>query len=595
VNFTTLDPRDVWQDEAAKLPVLVSHLEKFKRIVKGAKPDRISHVSMDLNRFNKREFAFDFEIAHERVLSAAFGWSGPQQTSAASFNLQTMAWRDEFRRIFSGASLVVVQNGAFDLPYLEKHCGIRDVTAWDTMWAGYLLQPDGRRGLSHLVSLSLDVEAWKHRRAEDLLRYNDFDAGYTWILYQRLRKKLAETSQLEFFEKRLMPLLNAVVIPLDQRGLTVDEFARRKLLGEGVVEEWLARLLRHCEEAGLSPPLTKKKTFSHARAKTLLGNLGLELPRSPTTGRPTLDRSALRRLQLQDTTGTVVLLLEQSMLKERKSQLTFKINGDGRVRPRYVMGGKVFSDEPGASRAKPEQTSYHLASREPNLQAIPFKEIFIVSHPEWWLVEASVPELETRLLAEFASDDRLQEALDGDLYLHTLFEVDQLCGLYGLRTGTGPASGVEEVRRGFLGWCRRMGFRKLAGRYGLDSKRAKTLLQALDHLYRPCVEFWARQTAQARSEGKLTNRYGRRRLFPIVVEEEAAGFLVKSTAADLLFEAQLELRLGEGHLLAVSGSSTLAEGPDRKELAERLREAFKSVFKGLPLEIRSGKNWGELK
>jgi hypothetical protein len=84
-------------------------------------------------------------------------------------------------------------------------------------------------------------------------------------------------------------------------------------------------------------------------------------------------------------------------------------------------------------------------------------------------------------------------------------------------------------------------------------------------------------------------------LFPIVVEEEAAGFLVKSTAADLLFAAQLELRLGEGHLLAVSGSSTLAEGPDRKELAERLREAFKSVFKGLPLEIRSGKNWGELK
>jgi hypothetical protein len=258
------------------------------------------------------------------------------------------------------------------------------------------------------------------------------------------------------------------------------------------------------------------------------------------------------------------------------------------------MGGKVFSNEPGASRAKPEQTSYHLASREPNLQAIPFREIFIPSHPSWWLVEASVPELETRLLAEFAGDDRLKEALDGDLYLHTLFEVDQLCGLYGLRTGTGPASGVEEVRRALLGWSRRMGFRKLAGRYGLESKRAKSLLQALDHLYRPCVEFWAAQSAAARSQGFLTNRYDRRRLFPIVVEEEAAGFLVKSTAADMLFEAQLRLR-GEGHLLAVSGSSTLAEGPDRKELAKRFREAFKPVFKGLPLVIRSGKNWGEMK
>ena len=140
-----------------------------------------------------------------------------------------------------------------------------------------------------------------------------------------------------------------------------------------------------------------------------------------------------------------------------------------------------------------------------------------------------------------------------------------------------------------------MGFRKLAGRYGLDSKRSKTLLQALDHLYRGCVEFWGRQTAAARSEGKLTNRYGRRRDFPIVVEEEAAGFLVKSTAADMLFEAQAGLALGEGHLLAVQGSSTLAEGPNRQELANDFRKSFKSVFKGFPLEITSGKNWGELK
>lgn len=602
VNFTTLDPRDVWRDEAARLPVLVSHLEKFKRIVLGQKPDRISHVLVNLNKFSKREFSFDFETAHDRILSASFGYERDGHAYAASFNLQAMEWRDDFRRIFGEATRVVVQNGAFDLPYLEKHCGITNVPVWDTMWAGYLLRPDGRRGLSHLVSLHLDVEAWKHLRGEDLLLYNDFDAGYTWLLYRRQRLLLMDTDQLEFFENRLMPLLNGVVIPLNRRGLTVDEFKRRGLLGDSLTKEWLERLQSHCGAAKLPPPLTKKGTFSHAKAKALLATLGLDLPCHPTTGRPTLDRSALRRLQLQDSTGTVSLLLEQSMLKERKAQLTFKVEGDGRVRPRYVMGGKVHSDEPGASRAKPEQTSYHLASREPNLQAIPFREIFVVSHPEWWLVEATVPELEWRLLQQFSSDPMLERALNGDLYLYTLLKVDELCGFYGVSTkgfqavkgpsGTGLDSYVEEVRRAFQGWCRQMSPRKLALRYGLEFKRAKSLLQALDHLYRPCVEFWGRQVAEARSEGFLVNRYGRRRPFPIVVEEEAANFLVKSTAADLLFEFQLGLDLGEGSLLAVDGSATLAEGPSR----DKLVRVFKSAFKcDLPLEIRSGKNWGDLK
>jgi hypothetical protein len=138
-----------------------------------------------------------------------------------------------------------------------------------------------------------------------------------------------------------------------------------------------------------------------------------------------------------------------------------------------------------------------------------------------------------------------------------------------------------------------MGPRKLALRYGLLYERAKVLLKALDHLYRGAVEFWTSQVSEARSEGFLTNRYGRRRDFPIVVEEEAAGFKVKSTAADLLFECQLRFSsLDEGHLLSVADSRTFAEGPDRKKLVEAFEKSFKSEFK---LEVRSGKTWGDLK
>ena len=139
-----------------------------------------------------------------------------------------------------------------------------------------------------------------------------------------------------------------------------------------------------------------------------------------------------------------------------------------------------------------------------------------------------------------------------------------------------------------------MGPKKLELRYGLEFQRAKVLLQALDHLYRGAVKFWTEQTATARSQGFLVNDFGRRRDFPIVVEEEAAGFLVKSSAADVLFEFQASLRLGSASLLAVDGSATLAEGPS----VEELHAAFKSAFKPtvpLPLEIRSGKNWGELR
>jgi DNA polymerase I-like protein with 3'-5' exonuclease and polymerase domains len=541
-------------------------------------------------------------------------------------------WQPVLCRVFESAELIVVQNGAFDLPIVHSYgINIPWDKVWDTMLAGYVANPDDYVSLSHLASLYLDVPAWKHTRGGDLLHYNQLDAGHDWLLYERLRAKLIQQGQLEYFETHLMPALGEVIIPLNNRGLAVDIAKRSELLNsiDSLVTSWHADLVRHCENHGWRPPIGKKGNLSSAKLqKILYDKLRLKRQYHPTTRQVTVDKPALMKLEPQDSSGTVSLLLKRSAINELETALNVTLGHDGRVRCRYVLGGDEKHLEltsGGTSRAKDKgHSTGRLVPREPDHQAAPaaVRAIYVPSHEGWWLVQGTLPQLEVRLTQWFSQDPNLKEALaHDDPYLYTLLLIDRLSNLYGLRDegweglearrAAGDArvdSARSEVERAFLGWCERMGPRQLGLRHGVSQARAERLIEALNSTFRAVVEYWDRCLAEARRLGYVENPFGRRRPFPIEDVAKISCAKAETTAADVLlagqrrlganFDSALKGDPGLGYFLTTTHDSNLVEGPRWEPLEELLQDAMEVThyLNGLtvPVQLRRGRRWSDL-
>jgi DNA polymerase I-like protein with 3'-5' exonuclease and polymerase domains len=209
----------------------------------------------------------------------------------------------------------------------------------------------------------------------------------------------------------------------------------------------------------------------------------------------------------------------------------------------------------------------------------------------------------------------LQEAIDsGDIYLYTLKRLDDATGLYKLRgelDKDDPKISVlrHEAKRAFLGWSYRMGAKKLELHTGIPFKRAKTILDGLNSTFTGVVRKWSEYEAAARSQGYLENPFGRRRYFYKVDVPQVCNFFSQSTAADILFRGHRDLNCDpwtgkidgvEGYFLATVHDSNLAEGPEWDPVASALRNVMEAPIPELdglsiPVEIKIGKSWGEMK
>lgn len=652
-------------DGRSSAQTFLSDIRKAVRAIKGAPvdppPTIIVNPPADHTVWEELEhghlgpfpIAIDTEtpgLASHRITSIALAWRRTRVV-AMDWRNAPLDVRSRVREALGRPDTIkVFQNAAFDVPILEQ-CGLPvEGPLWDTMIAGYVLEPDDWTNLSHLASLYLDVEPWKHLAERDPLRYNGLDAAYASWLYWVLSARLAQTGQLKFFEDHLMPLLRNVILPLNQRGLMCDRAALKRLNDEWrcLLGSWSSRVADHfvdlsrsfgrelvlpvrLDKAGkpIGDSLSSKKT-----QQLLYDVLGLPVQHHPTTGRPTADRHALAKLEPLDQTGTLSLLLERSRLKENENHLRIKhsqddraglfIDRDGRVRSRYVLGGDEKHREltaRGTSRARDKGPSTgRLASRSPNHQNIPqvCRQIYVPSHPDWWLVNGDSSQIEARLTQWFSGDANLKAALDeGDVYLYTCWLVDQLTGIYNvcrhgwqglkkLRKRDDPPVGLarDESKRTFLGWSYRMGPKKIELHYGVPFARAKEIVRALNSAFPGVVQMWERLISEAHAQHCLANPFGRRRYFhdPASEVPEICNFLAQSTAADILFYCQrklVEALNGRGHLVATVHDSNLVEGPDQHALASIVRAAMESPIDCMggftvPCEIKAGKNWYEM-
>jgi len=583
------------------------------------------------------DWAFDLETPrdnHGTILS----WAVATATEALVYD-HGVTNRENFElfkeRFPQGDGLRIVQNGAFDLPILRSY-GFE--IPWDrvrdTMIAASILDPDDYVNLGHLGSKYLDVWAWKHVK-QDLLRYNALDAAYDYRIWEVEKATLAQTGQLDFFVKSIMPLLGAVIVPLNEIGIKLDVAHRKEIQDKwrSNLATWSADMKQHftvlCEKLNIpySLPIGPSGALSSKQVATILyTHLKLPEQHHPKTKQVTTDKSALKNLRRHDSTGTVELLLRRSTYKELEVHLNVKPDPDGRVRSRYVLGGdekhKEFTEKGSARNRDKGPATGRLASRGPNHQNVPreARVIYIPTYPDWSFLEADSSQIELRLTQYFSQDEALAEAIAKDAHLYVTWRIDQTTGLYGFncsyedlqaeyrRGNVQVAQARQECKKISLGWSYRMGARKLEGATGIPYSKGIVALEGLTATFPGVVRWWDSLVSLVKQQRYIQNPFGRRRYFIPSEVPAICNFLSQSTAADVLFDGQLRLmselkkRPSIGRLVATVHDSNLLEGPDLEldTLGCIVRSAMEhpvSHLHGLrlPVNIKTGKNWRDLK
>lgn len=544
-----------------------------------------------------------------------------------------------FRDKFATEGLRIVQNGAFDLPILAGYgFEIKWENVRDTMIAASILDPDSYSNLGHLAARYLDVYAWKHTSGQDQMYYNALDAGYTSRIWAVEETELDSSNQKDFFLKHVMPLLGAVIIPLNTTGIKMDVLHRRKILDEWTKKlgSWHKRLDNHFGllskslNAPISSPIGKSGGLSSKQVQSILyGKLGLPIQKNPVTKAPSVDKNALAKLSSLDSTGTVSLLLERATYKSLETHLAVTPSPDGRVRSRYVLGGdekhKEFTEH-GNSRSRDKGTGTgRLASRGPNHQNVPeaARVIYIPTHDDWLLLEADHSQIELRLTAFFSGDKALARAIESDAHLFTTWQVEQITGLFSFehltyeefhqdwKKGNPKVKQArQECKRISLGWSYRMGARKLESTTGIPYERGRTALDGLNASYPDVVRWWDSLVSLVKVQGYLSNPFGRRRYFTPSEVPAICNFLSQGTGADILFAGQLRLATALppidssgflGRVVATVHDSNLLEGPASS--IEKLRTLVRSCMETpvpeldslvFPTTVKVGPNWKEL-
>jgi DNA polymerase-1 len=501
--------------------------------------------------------------------------------------------------------------------------------AFDTMLGEWLCDPASHSlGLKRLAFTRLGVEmteietligTGKKQITMDqvpvaqVAPYAAADADMTLRLVPVLRRELAEKGQTRLLTELEMPLI-PVLADMEMAGVALDSPYLAEISLE--LETQLARLEKSIHsQVGYTFNLNSTQQLSEA----LFGKLQLSPPdprraRKTAAGKYSTAADVLEEMRGQH--AVVDLILEHRELAKLKSTyvdaLPLAVNPDtGRIHTSFNQAGAVTG---------------RLASSDPNLQNIPIRTDMgrrvrraFVAAPGQALVSADYSQIELRIAAHFSKDPTLLQAFrDGeDIHTTTASKVLNLP----------PGQITKEQRRQAksinFGLLYGMGPFALSRQTGLTLAEAEEFVKAYFARF-PGIKAYIDETKRLAAErGYVETLLGRRRYFPLLArsgavtdsasavlraraEREAINAPVQGTAADIIKLAMLHLpealraaRLHARLLLQVHDELVLECPPaEVKAAAEVTRQIMEHAFQlDIPLgvEVRSGKNWEEMK
>jgi DNA polymerase-1 len=507
------------------------------------------------------------------------------------------------------------QNIKYDRIVLQRQGLTLRGIAFDTMVAGYLLNPSRRANNLHALAqeylhytpTSYEEVAGKGARQvtfdqvdiERATAYSAEDADVALLLTRVLQPRLAEFQLERLFHEVEMPLVE-VLAAIEMCGMTVDTAYLREM------SKYLQAQMDDLQQAIYSLAGEEFNINSSQQLQRILFDK-LHLPRGKRTksGGHSTDVSVLENLALEHELPR--LILEYRHLAKMKSTYV-----DALPQLVHPQTGRIHT-----SLNQTITETGRLSSSNPNLQNIPIRSELgrrirraFVAAPGHLLVSADYSQIELRLLAHFSEDPVLIEAFrkGQDIHTRTAMEV----------FGVDADAVDEDMRRmaktvnfGIIYGLSPFG---LAQRLRISNESARAYIDGYFARYPRVKQYLDDIIAQAREQGYVTTLLQRRRYLPEIThrnrtmreaaERTAINMPFQGSAADLIKLAMVRIHqqittecLPCSMLLQIH-DELLFEIPDSavEETIPRIKATMEDVWPllvPLTVDVGQGTNWAE--
>lgn len=431
------------------------------------------------------------------------------------------------------------------------------------------------------------------------VNYVHLDARWTWMLYERLWKKIKQNTELvtSFYQDtevlRILMHMENEGIPVDQRNM--------QLLGkelDGKMRDTLLAL-HEFTPPGFNPDSTKQKQeflFNKKRE----GGLGLKAYKLTKGGAPSVDEETLRHLENEH--PAIELLIQWSETQKLKS--TF-VEG---------MLPRLYKSRLHPSFHLHRTATGRLSSSDPNLQNIPrdsnIRSLFVAPEGHT-LIVADYDQIELRVMAMFSQDKELLHVFNNNIDIHT-----GAAALLFKKSIDDVTSEERQIGKGvnFL-TAYGGGAGKLARTTGIPFEQAQEMIQEYYRQFAGLTDWKQQVVAEGRKMGYVKTLSGRRRRLPDLMsndkenraraERQAVNAVVQGSAADLCKQAMINIThdLKDTNLkMLVQVHDELVASVPCGEL-DSIIDPFitamgnGNVLKGVPLMVsyHNASNWSEAK
>lgn len=438
-------------------------------------------------------------------------------------------------------------NGQFDTQEIAQHLGVWLPIGYDTMLESYCCDERSQRGLHKLKSLAREYVGADFYEVEEhhindqdvssydkLYDYNAKDVCYTHRLHTFLTQRMYDEGTSHVYESLLLPG-SEMLARSQYRGIYINP--------------------QHVEdiEATLGLEYIKLHLELHKLATTLgYPDLNLNSPIQlkamlHAQGHYVANTTKYTLQDLQDTNPFVKKLLRyrtlERLIKVYLHLVLEQVKYDGRVHPHALLigtvtGRLVYKDPPMQTLPKPKTVK--------DLGII--RKIFSATSDDYVLLEVDYAQIEAWLGAHFSGDPVLLSDLQSgnwhtktteDVFHITKSDVDPLTWAFYYDGGKHLNYGCmyKEGPEGLT--------RKPPIGLGCDINTARAYHQRWYQRYAVFGKYQNECQRRAREEAELVTPFGRKRRFPLIVNDhqlrQAVNYEIQSTASDYTLSSAIRL------------------------------------------------------
>ncbi|MFZ7945727.1 DNA polymerase I [Neobacillus sp. 19] len=355
-------------------------------------------------------------------------------------------------------------------------------------------------------------------------------------LKEKLEDELRTNEQYELFTELEMPL-SLILADMESCGIKVEQ-QRLQMMGKELNERLIEIEERICELAGEKFNINSPKQLGGI----LFEKLGLHSFKKTKTGHST-SADVLEKLADDHEIIEYILLYRQL----------------GKLQSTYIEGLlKVIDPKTEKVHTRYQQTltaTGRLSSIDPNLQNIPIRleegrkirQAFVPSEEGWVIFAADYSQIELRVLADIAGDEKLIQAFKDNLDIHTktameVFHVDKDEVTSNMRRH------AKAVNFGIVYGISDYG---LSQSLGITRKEAGHFIERYLNSYPGVKEYMDDIVHEARQKGYVSTLLHRRRYIPEITsrnfnirsfaERTAMNTPIQGSAADIIKKAMIDM------------------------------------------------------